>query len=141
MNDNVRFDCFEVDVFAGRLFRRGIKLKLRDKSFQILIRLLDHPGDVVTRESLRDCLWGDHTFVDFENNLNTAVARLRAVLSDSAKHPRFIETLPRRGYRFIGTVSAEKIGTRKASNRKARLLVMPFINLTGDPGQSTSAMR
>lgn len=135
MSNLVRFDCFEVDVPAGQIYRRGTKVNLRDKSFQVLVTLLEHPGDLVTRESLRQQLWGNDVFVDFENNLNTAIARLREVLGDSAEHPRFIETLPRRGYRFIGSLLADSTVTTKPSNGKARLLVMPFINLTGDPGQ------
>ena len=135
MGNNVRFDCYEVDLLAGQLYRRGTRVNLRDKSFQILAALLEHPGELVTRESLRQHLWREDVFVDFENNLNTAIARLRDVLHDSTEHPRFIETLPRRGYRFIASVSAEDTAAVKVSKPKARLLVMPFLNLTGDPDQ------
>ncbi|MFN0169555.1 MAG: transcriptional regulator, partial [Bryobacteraceae bacterium] len=98
----VRFDHFEADLSAGQLRKRGGKLRLFDQSFEVLRVLLEHPGEIVSREVLRRRLWPESVFVDFENNLNTAVARLREALGDSAEHPRFIETLPKRGYRFIG---------------------------------------
>jgi TolB-like protein/Flp pilus assembly protein TadD len=131
----VRFDCFEVDPAAGRLFKRGARIRLREQSFAVLTMLLDRPGEVVTREELRRRLWPTEVFVDFENSLNAAVARLREALGDSAERPRFIETLPKRGYRFIGTIS-EPVGAVKAeAPPRARLLVLPFVNLTGDPAQ------
>ena len=102
----VRFDCFEVDLAAGQLRKRGNRIRLRDQPFQVLAALLEHPGQVVTRDALRRRLWPGEVFVDFDNSLNIAVARLRMVLGDSIKHPRFIETLPKRGYRFIGKVSS-----------------------------------
>ena len=98
----VRFDCYEVDLAAGQLLKRGVKIRLREQCFQVLAALLERPGQVLTRDELRQRLWPDDVFVDFENNLNTAVARLREALNDSAESPRFIETLPRHGYRFIG---------------------------------------
>jgi TolB-like protein/Flp pilus assembly protein TadD len=128
----VRFDCYEVDLRAGRLSKRGIRINLREQPFQILMALLERPGEVVTRDHLRRQLWPKEVFVDFDNNLNTAIARLREALCDSADHPHFIETLPRRGYRFLAEVhpvsslSAEVVGYR------VRLLVLPFVNLSGD---------
>ena len=100
MPSTVCFDCYEVDLPAGQLYKHGIRINLRDQSFQVLAMLLEHPGEVVTREDLRRQLWREEVFVDFDNNLNTAIARLREALNDSADHPRFIETLPKRGYRF-----------------------------------------
>ncbi len=100
----VRFGCFEVDLDSGHLLKSGVKLKLRDQSFQVLASLLEHPGRVVTREELRQRLWRNEVFVDFDNNLNGIVARLRETLGDSTRHPRFIETLPKHGYRFIAPV-------------------------------------
>ena len=97
----VRFGTFEVDLRAGELRKDGVKLKLSGQPFQVLAILLEHPGDIVTREELQKRLWPD-TFVDVERNLNTAVNKIREVLGDSAESPRFVETLPRRGYRFIG---------------------------------------
>lgn len=96
-----RFGVFEVDFRLGQIRKHGLRLKLSGQPLQILERLLDRPGDIVTREELRSELWPAHTFVDFEHNLNSAVKRLRAALGDSAESPRFIETLPRRGYRFL----------------------------------------
>lgn len=105
MANLVRFDCFEVNMDQHKLYRRGLKVHLRDKSFRILVELVERPGEVVTRENLRQLLWGNDVFVDFENNLNTTVAHLREALGDSSEHPRFIETVLKFGYRFIGRVS------------------------------------
>jgi TolB-like protein/DNA-binding winged helix-turn-helix (wHTH) protein len=105
MPNLVRFDCYEVDLPAGQLYKHGLRISLRDKSFQVLAALLEHPGEMVTREDLRRRLWREEVFVDFDNNLNTAIARLREALGDSADHPRFIETLPKHGYRFIASLS------------------------------------
>ncbi len=100
----VRFADFEVDLRAGELRKDGRKLRLQEQPFQILTMLLERPGDVVTREELREKLWPSDTFVDFDHGLNNAVNRLREALCDSAESPRYIETLPRRGYRFIAAV-------------------------------------
>ena len=96
----IRFGAFEADVQTGELRKDGVKLKFSGQPFQVLAILLERPGDVVTREELQKRLWPD-TFVDVERNLNTAVNKIREVLGDSAESPRFVETLPRRGYRFI----------------------------------------
>jgi Tol biopolymer transport system component/DNA-binding winged helix-turn-helix (wHTH) protein len=97
----VRFGRFEVDLRQGELRKNGIKLKLTGQPFQILVILLEHPGDLVTREQLQRRLWPSDTFVDFDRGLNAAINRVREALGDSAENPRFVETLPRRGYRFI----------------------------------------
>lgn len=94
MPNVVRFGAYEVDLPAGQLYKHGIKIGLRDQSFQVLAALLERPGEVVTREELRKRLWSADVFVDFDNNLNAAVGRLREALGDSADHPHFIETLP-----------------------------------------------
>jgi DNA-binding winged helix-turn-helix (wHTH) protein/tetratricopeptide (TPR) repeat protein len=99
-----RFGAFEVDMRSGELHKHGIRLKLQDQPFHVLALLLEHPGDVVTREELRQKLWPADTFVDFDTGLNSAIKKLRDVLGDSAEEPRYIETLPRRGYRFIAPV-------------------------------------
>jgi eukaryotic-like serine/threonine-protein kinase len=99
-----RFGAFEVDLRTGEVFKHGIRLKLQDQPFQILALLLERPGDIVTREELRQKLWPADTFVDFDTGLNSAIKKLRDVLADSAEEPRYIETLPRRGYRFIAHV-------------------------------------
>ncbi len=135
MPNTVRFDCYEVDLPAGQLYKHGIRISLRDKSFQVLAALLEHPGEVVTREDLRRRLWREEVFVDFDNNLNTAIARLREALCDSADHPRFVETLPKHGYRFLGSVSEMLREPEKGTAKRARLVVLPFLNLSGDPAQ------
>jgi DNA-binding winged helix-turn-helix (wHTH) protein len=93
----IRFGIFEVDLPAGELRRQGYKVKLQEQPFQLLTMLLEHPGDVVTREELQNQLWPADTFVDFERGLNRAINKLREALGDDADSPRFIETLPRRG--------------------------------------------
>jgi TolB-like protein/DNA-binding winged helix-turn-helix (wHTH) protein/Tfp pilus assembly protein PilF len=100
----IRFGIFEVDLQAGELRRQGVKVKLQQQPFEILAMLLECPGEVLTREELRKRLWPTDTFVDFDRGLNRATNRLRDSLGDEADNPRFIETLPRRGYRFIGQV-------------------------------------
>ena len=104
-----RFGVFEVDTTSGELRRHGLKIRLAYQSVQILKVLLSRPGEVVTREELRHVLWSSGTFVDFEVGLNSAIRRLREALDDSAENPRFIETLPRHGYRFVGSVSAPEL--------------------------------
>lgn len=99
-----QFDQFEADVNAAELRRNGIRLRLQMQPFQVLVALLEHPRDVVTREELRQRLWPQDTFVDFDHGLNTAMAKLRDVLGDSAGSPRYIETIAKRGYRFLGEV-------------------------------------
>src|SRR5882724_3507899 len=96
-----KFGTFEIDLRARELRKGGIRVRLQDQPFEILAMMLDRPGEVVTREELRQRLWPAGTFVDFEHSLNAAVKRLRAALGDDADNPRFVETLPRRGYRFI----------------------------------------
>jgi len=100
----VRFGFFEVDLQASELRKNGKTIKLQLQPCQILGILLEHPGELVTREQLRQRLWPTDTFVDFDHSLNTAIMRLREALGDSSEHPRFIQTLPRRGYRFIASV-------------------------------------
>src|SRR5437660_10841006 len=110
----VRFGNFEIDVRAGELRRNGVKLKLQEQPFQILCMLVERPGEVVTREELRNRLWSADTFVDFDHSLNAAIKRLRVALGESADAPVFIETMARRGYRFIAP-----LGTRPDSNEEA----------------------
>src|SRR5262249_18214980 len=96
----IRFGEYEADLASGELRKNGKRLPLQEQPFQVLAALLDRPGDVVTREHLRERLWPGQPFVDFDQGLNTAINQLRDALGDSAASPRFIETLPRRGYRF-----------------------------------------
>lgn len=134
MSSIVRFDCYEVDLASGQLFKRGLRIPLREKSIALLTALLEHPGELVTREELRHRLWHDDVFVDFDNNLNTVLGRLREALNDSAEHPRFVETLPKRGYRFIAEVHSLSSISTAATTNISRLLILPFVNLSGDPG-------
>lgn len=101
----VRFDTFEADLRSGELWKEGVRVKLTEQPFSVLAMLLVRPGDIVTREELQKALWSDDTFVDFDRGLNKAINRLRDALGDSAAAPRYIETLPKRGYRFIGSVA------------------------------------
>ena len=100
----VRFGVFEIDVRAGELRKSGVKIKLQEQPFQVLCMLVERPGEVVTREELRNRLWPADTFVDFDHGVNAAIKRLRDTLGESAERPVYIETLARRGYRFIAPV-------------------------------------
>ncbi len=104
----IRFGAYEVDLRTGELRKHGLRIKLQDQPFQILAMLLDRPGELVTREQIKERLWPSETFVDFDHSVNTAIRRLRDALSDAADHPRYVETLPRRGYRFIAEIQAER---------------------------------
>ena len=108
----LRFGVFEVDVSSGELRKQGVRIKLQEQPFHVLAVLLERPGEVVTREELRNQNWPADTFVDFDNSLNTAINKLREALGDSADNPRFIETLPRRGYRLIAPVTEADGATR-----------------------------
>src|SRR5258708_7869465 len=101
----VRFGVFEIDLRAGELRKKGVRIRLQGQHYLLLITLLKQHGEVVTREELRSSLWPQDTFVDFDHGLGTAVNKLREVLGDSAANPRFVETSPRRGYRFIAPVT------------------------------------
>ena len=118
---SVHFGAFEVDMEGRRLLKRGVPVTLREQSFQVLAALMEHPGEIVTREELRRRLWSSDTFVDFEVALNSAVSRLRDALGDSANSPSFIETIPKRGYRFVVPIP-----------KRPAVAVMPFVNQTGD---------
>jgi len=133
--NTVRFDCFEVDLAGVQVRKRGTRLHLPDQQFRVLALLLQHPGHMVTRDDLRRRLWPDEAFGDFDNVLNTIVARLRDALGDSAEHPRYIETLPKHGYRFIAAVSEPVAAADAGPARRPRLLVLPFVNSSGDPAQ------
>jgi TolB-like protein len=118
---NPRFGPFEIDLEGRRLLKSGKAITLREQSFQVLAALMERPGQIVTREELRKRLWSSDTFVDFEVALNSAVSRLRDALGDSANSPSFIETIPKRGYRFVAPIP-----------KRPTLAVMPFVNQTGD---------
>ena len=129
-----RFGRFELDSHTRELRKDGVRLRLQDQPFSVLALMLEHPGELLTRDELRDQLWPDGTFVDFEHGLNAAVKRLRSVLGDNAERPRFVETLHRRGYRFIARVERVN-GTggshvaADAADIRQRLAVLPFSHL------------
>lgn len=110
-----RFGAFEANPAMGELLRKGIRVRLQGQPFQLLVLLLENAGELVSRDSIRQRLWEENTFVDFDASLSVAIGKLRDALGDSADNPRFIETIPRRGYRFIAPVKAETIGDLKAS--------------------------
>jgi TolB-like protein/DNA-binding winged helix-turn-helix (wHTH) protein/Tfp pilus assembly protein PilF len=118
----LRFGVFEVDLRAGELRKHGVRLRLQEQPFQILAMLLERPGETVTREELRNRLWTAETFVDFDHGVNKAVNRIREALGDSATSPRFVETVARRGYRFIADVA---VGERTPEARTVDLVPLP----------------
>jgi TolB-like protein/Flp pilus assembly protein TadD len=124
----LRFGSFEMDEAAGELCKHGSKIRLQEQPLQILQILLERPGEVVSRDELRNRIWPSDTFVDFDHGINNAIKRLREVLGDTAETPHFIETLPRRGYRFIAQLES-------IVNRFHSLVVLPLENLSGDPEQ------
>jgi DNA-binding winged helix-turn-helix (wHTH) protein len=123
------FGVFEVDLRACELRKQGVRVKLQDQPFQVLTLLLKRPGEVISREELRSQLWGSDTFIDFDNGLNTLINKLREALGDSADSPRFIETLPRRGYRFIAPLDScqRRVATVPSRSYRANWLVMALV--------------
>src|SRR5579872_3093539 len=111
----VRFGTYEVDLRSRELRKNGLKVRLTGQPFQILTILLERPGELVPREELQKRLWPGDTFVDFDSGLNAAVNRVREALGDSAENPRFVETLPKRGYRFIGQVEGPPLAASTPS--------------------------
>jgi DNA-binding winged helix-turn-helix (wHTH) protein len=107
VGSRLRFGVFAVDLKEGELRKDGERIKIQEQPFQVLGVLLRHPNQIVTREQLRSAIWSADTFVDFDNGLNTAINKLREALGDSSDNPRFIETVPRRGYRFIVPVEGD----------------------------------
>lgn len=134
-----RFGPFELRARTRELYKNGVRLKVRPQPFQILLALLARSRDIVSREELRRLLWSAETFVDFEHGLNTAIKELRGLLSDSAGEPRYIETLPKLGYRIIvpvtqvAPVHSTKAKEKKATTPAASVAVLPFVNLSADP--------
>lgn len=114
----IRFGSFQLDLRAREVRRNGVKVKVPDQSIQVLAMLLEHPGDVVTREELHEKLWPNGTIVEFDHSINAAIMRLRQALEDSAEEPRYVETLPRIGYRFIGAVEQSPAGDAVAPSEK-----------------------
>src|ERR1700740_992433 len=126
----IRFSTFEVNLHTGELRQRGQKVKLQEQPFQVLAALLERPGQMVTREELRSRLWSADTFVDFDHSLNAAIKRLRDALGESAETPIFIETLARRGYRFIAPVVQDAGPQSEAHRRVPTWCSFPAVTLT-----------
>src|ERR1700732_661746 len=131
------FGVFEVDLRAAELRKRGVRIKLQEQPFRILSLLLEHPGEVVTREELREKLWPVHTFVDFDRSLNKAMTKLRCALADSAESPRYVETIPRHGYRFLAPVQTDPEGAEKSGDSRAE--DFPHSDSHSDAGAVASA--
>ena len=129
----VFFGKFELNIRTAELHKNGRKIRLQEQPFQILAELLEHPGEVVLRDELRKKLWPNNTVVEFDHSINAAVKRLRIALADSAEKPRFVETIARRGYRFIAPISREQEKTSQQRNAaRASVAVLPFVNISGD---------
>lgn len=126
------FGPFKLDLSTGELRKHGIAIRLQEQPFQLLKALIERQGEVVTKEQLREALWTKDVFVDFDHGLNSALTKLRAALGDSAEVPRYIETVSRRGYRFIGQLEKQAI---KKTRGRIMLAVLPFENLSDDPDQ------
>jgi cholera toxin transcriptional activator len=141
-----RFGVFELDLSAGELRQSGVKLRLQEQPFQVLALLLERAGEVVTREELQQKLWPSDTFVDFDHSLNTAINKVREALGDSASHPRYVETLARRGYRFIapvqdpiqsGTAGQSRSGNRDGTGEQ---VPAPLATVLPDPEPPSPAL-
>jgi TolB-like protein len=127
----VSFGPYRVDLRSGELFKDGVRIVLQGQTFRLLEGLLERPGEVLDRQELRARLWPSDTYVDFEHSINAAVRRLRRALGDSADAPRYIETLHRRGYRFVGAVPTTDDGPATPTSPRMRLAVLPFSSITG----------
>src|SRR5438309_6495950 len=129
---NVRFGAFELRKDAGELRREGTTIRLQEQPLQILRILLEEPGQVVTREELRQQIWSSDTFVDFDHGINNAIKRLREALGDTAETPQFIETIPRRGYRFVGAIQTAQVSSQPNGSIDS-IAVFPLFNAASDP--------
>jgi TolB-like protein len=136
---SVRFGVFELDLAAGELQKRGLRVRLQRQPFQILLALLERPGELVSRSDLRKRLWPDNVFLDFEHELNKALNKLRLALGDDARSPRYIETNFGQGYRFIAPVQTAVNDPPAANTATFRIAVLPFVHLASDPEQQIFA--
>lgn len=126
-----RFGVFEADASSGELRKAGMRLRVQGRPFQVLILLLDRPGEVVTREEIQQKLWPSGTFVDFDHSLNTIINKIREALDDSATNPRFVETLAKRGYRFL--VPVESVASRRPDELIGKAVVVALPGETSSP--------
>jgi DNA-binding winged helix-turn-helix (wHTH) protein len=116
----IRFGKFELDARSGELRSRGLRIRLQEQPLQVLLMLLEHPGEVVSRQQIRQRLWPDGTFVDFEHSINAAIKRLRDALGESVTRQRYLQTLPRRGYRFVGEIGRTPVRIQAVGRAKER---------------------
>src|ERR1700722_3182580 len=130
----LRFGVFEVDLHAGELTKRGLRIRLQEQPFQVLAMLLEKPGSLVTREELRKKLWSQ-TVVDFDHGIDKAINKIREALGDSATNPRFVETVARRGYRFLAKVVPLDGAAVEYAPTIRSLAVLPLEDLSGDASQ------
>jgi DNA-binding winged helix-turn-helix (wHTH) protein len=140
----LRFGSFELDAAAAELRKYGVLLKLHPQPFRVLHLLASRPGQVVDRKELQQALWGTNTFVDFEGGLNFCIKQVRNALGDDAENPRYIETIPRRGYRFIAPVSATQISGAPVSGNNDPEHIIPFPHapaLVDTPVQNDAKIR
>jgi DNA-binding winged helix-turn-helix (wHTH) protein len=131
--DSIRFDVYEMDLSSGELRKSGKPVRLQPQPFRVLGMLAGRAGEVVTRAQLRDEIWGKGTFVDFEQGLNFCIRQIRSALDEDPRKPRFVQTIPRRGYRFV----TESVQTEAASGRRAirSIAVLPLKNLSGSSNE------
>src|SRR5215472_16535814 len=131
----IRFGPFELDAANGELRKAGVSLKIHPQPLQLLLLLVERPGQTVTREEIQRCLWGDNTFIDFERGINFCVNQIRVALGDDAEKPRYVATLPRRGYRFVSPVSlvAAPRVEQSVPERLDSVAVLPLVNAAADP--------
>src|SRR5260370_11989553 len=137
----IRFGPFELDLGTGELRKHGLKTRLQQQPFRVLALLLEHPGEVVTREELRQAIWPADTFVGFDEGLDATIYKLRNALGDSSENPRFVETLPRRRYRFIAPVEEVRPKTIRVRNLLTLAAVLPAVVLPLPFGPNLAASR
>jgi eukaryotic-like serine/threonine-protein kinase len=135
-----RFGLFEVNVVTGVLLRQGQRVKVQELPLRLLLALIEHPGEIVSRETLRERLWAENTFVEFDQSLGTALTKLRQALGDDAENPRFVETVPKRGYRFIAPVIIEPAASTTAptSAESPALVTTPVTATEASPASASS---
>ena len=129
---HIRFGAFELDNAGGELRKAGILVKLQPQPFRVLSLLAEHAGQIVGREEIQHALWDGETFVDFDRSINYCINQIRVALSDDPEKPRYVETLPRRGYRFIGSLEAQPIAVTAQASRTESALVVPMAETETD---------
>src|SRR5579871_2982362 len=137
-SDVFRFGLFEVDCAREILARNGVRVRIQNQPFRVLVLLLERHGEIVTREELKDALWPDGTHVDFDGSLNVILKRLRAAIDDDPENPRFIETIPRRGYRFIAPVTRIERGPEKDLRPTPEISPVPAATIKPDSTAQTT---